>query len=67
MATGCYDNDSLQIYLKCLEEGAARRRMEDEKWGWSWKRRKGDSQSWGKRYVARAQGPPLAGGPVRKG
>ena len=31
LATGCYDNDSLQIYLKCLEEGAARRRMEDEK------------------------------------
>ena len=54
LATGSYDIDSLRIYLKCLEEGAHRRRREDEYWGWL-KRKTGDTQSWGSEKVVYAQ------------
>ena len=40
LATGRYDLDSLKTYIKFLEEGAERRRWEDEYGGWSGKRKK---------------------------
>ena len=55
LATGRYDRDSLETYLKCLEDGATRRQLEDA-WGrLSGKRKKGDCQSYGTDNVAYAQ------------
>ena len=55
LATGRYDLDSLKAYIKCLGEGAKRRRWEDEDCGWSGKRKKGDCQSNGTDKVAVAR------------
>ena len=55
LAVGTSENDYLQSFQTCLDEGAEDRRKEDEEGGWSWKRRKGDTQSWGMWEVRRAQ------------
>ena len=55
LATGRYDLDSLETYLKCLDEGAMRRRWEDEYGNFAGKRKRGDRQSYGKDKVALAR------------
>ena len=64
LATGRYDVDSLKTYIKYLEEGAERRRWEDEYCGWSGKRKKETASRTGRtRLRGRGKGGQNKGRP----
>jgi len=54
LTTCTLDTKVLECFCTCLDEGAEERRKEDED-VWGWKRRKGDTQSFGTWEVKVAQ------------